>query len=90
MEGTENGLGEIGSEELAEPYTVLPVGTGSGVAGDGGTFGLNSGEGHMVADGVEEVGLDGSPPSSGSADSSSGSTTVGSSEGDDYKSGFHS
>lgn len=54
MAGTENGLGEIGIGELAEPNIVL-IGTGSGVVGDGGTFGLESGEGHKVADVADEA-----------------------------------
>jgi hypothetical protein len=87
LEGTENGLGEIGNGELVEPNVVLPVGMGSGVDGDGGTFGLKPGEGHKVADGAE--GVDNSPPPSGLADSSSGSTTVGSNEGGDCDFSFH-
>lgn len=52
--GTENGLGETGIGELAEPNIVLAVGTGSGVVGDGGTFGLESEGGHRVEDAAEE------------------------------------
>jgi hypothetical protein len=57
LDGDGNGLGEIGIGEWAEPNIVLDVGTGSGVAGDGGTFGLESGEGHRVTDVAEEAEL---------------------------------
>lgn len=78
--GREKGLGETGIGECAEPNTDLSVGTGSGVVGDGGTLGLECGEGHEVA-GV--VGSMNSP----SLDSSYGSTTVGSG---DCEPGLHS
>lgn len=88
MEGTENGLGETGNGEWDEPNIVLPVGTGSGVTGDGGSFGLKSGEGHKVADGMEAEGSINSTAPSGSVNSSGGSTTVGSDERGDCKSGL--
>ena len=60
------------------PNIVL-VGTGSGVVGDGGTFGLESGEGHKVADVTEEAEpIDCSSPCGSFPDSSYGSMTVGS------------
>jgi len=49
------GQGEIGIGEGTVPNIVLDVGTGSGVIGDGGTFGLESGEGHTIADVTEEA-----------------------------------
>ena len=85
LAGTENGLGEIGIGEWAEPNIVLAVGMGSGELGDGGAFGLESGEGHMIA-GMVESELINWFPSSGLFDSSYGSTTVGSG----YKSGSYS
>ena len=54
LTGTENNLGDIGVGEWTEPNSVLAVGTGSGVVGDGGTFGLEFGEG-QVADAAEEA-----------------------------------
>jgi len=51
--GTEEGLGETGIGEWVVPNIVF-VGTGSGEVGDGGTIGLESGEGHKVADVTEE------------------------------------
>lgn len=90
MPGTENGLGETGIEEWDEPNFVLPVGTGSGVTGDGGSFGLEPGEGHNVAGGAEEVEPANPLPQSGSADSSCGSMTVGSDEGGNCKFCLHS
>lgn len=84
--GTENGLGDIGVGEWTEPNNVLAVGTGSGVVGDGGTFGLEPGEG-QVADAAEEAESIYRPSRSGSSDSSYGSTTMGSDGGGDYKSG---
>jgi len=84
--GTENGLGEIGVGEWAEPNIALAVGTGSGVVGDGGTFGLEFGEGHTVADESEEPELINRPSRPGSVDSSYGLTTVGSNGGGGWKS----
>ena len=55
LTGTENGLGEIGMGELVEPNIVLAVGMGSGVTGDGGAFGLESGEGHKITGVAEEL-----------------------------------
>ena len=56
------------------------IGTGSGVVGDGGSFGLESGEGHKVADVAEEAEATDCPEPCGPfPDSSYGSTTVGSS-----------
>lgn len=66
----ENGLGETGDGEWIEPNSVLAVGTGSAVVGDGGTFGLEPGEGHREVDAVEEVELVGWPWPSRSSDSS--------------------
>jgi hypothetical protein len=89
--GAENGLGDTGIGEWAEPNDVLAVGTGSGVVGDGGTFGFGSGEGHKVEDAAEEAESMYPPSLSGSfADSSYGSRTVGSGEGGGWKSGSHS
>ena len=87
LRGMGSGLGETGIGEWAKPKIV---GTGSGVDGDGGTFGLEAGEGHKVADGAEEEGSTGSPPPSESVDSSCGSTTVGSDEGGDCGCGLRS
>jgi len=78
LAGAEKGLGETGIGEWAAPNIVL-VGTGSGVVGDGGTFGLKSGEGHKVADVTEEAEPIVCPSPCGSfPDSSYGSMTVGS------------
>ena len=54
LAGTENGLEEIDIGERVEPNIVLAVGTGSGVVGDGGAFGLEPGEGHKMAAVTEE------------------------------------
>ena len=60
------------------PNIVL-VGTGSGVVGDGGTFGLDSGEGHKMEDVTDEAEpIDCPSPCGSFPDSSCGSTTVGS------------
>ena len=68
--GTENGLEVIG--EGAGPNIALPDGMRSGVIGDGGTFGLELGDGHRVVV-TEEV--ESPPPRL--PDSWKGSTTVG-------------
>lgn len=56
----------------------------SGVVGDGGTFGLEPGDGHKLADVTEEVGSANSPSAPGSLDSSCGSMTIGRDEGGDF------
>ena len=59
------------------------------MVGDGGTFGLEPGDGHKAEDVTGEVGSVNSPSPPGSLDSSCGSMTIGRDGGGDCKSDLY-